>query len=80
MNCTYCQSNNIVSNIKVYGYQNSGVTLPHTVTNSFNFDKIANELLLAELCQNCGTIVRFYVKNPNRNWDYDKFNFNKYDE
>ncbi|WP_214176109.1 hypothetical protein [Geomobilimonas luticola] len=26
------------------------------------------EPLLADLCKNCGTVVRFHVKNPDRNW------------
>jgi len=29
---------------------------------------VGTEKLNAELCRSCGTVVRFYVKETNRNW------------
>lgn len=29
---------------------------------------VGTEQLKAELCRSCGTVVRFYVKETNRNW------------
>lgn len=32
---------------------------------------VGTELLRADLCRTCGTVVRFFVSDPNRNWIQD---------
>ncbi|MDP2875667.1 MAG: hypothetical protein Q8O00_05735 [Holophaga sp.] len=32
---------------------------------------VTTEQLQADLCQACGTVVRFFVKEPKRNWIQD---------
>lgn len=64
--CNYCNSNNIQSEIIVD--QNTaepgGVGLKYH--SKFIFDGV--EPLYADLCKDCGSIIRLYVKNVNRNW------------
>jgi len=59
--CAHCGSDSIVDNIKVGSLWSTGLR----TTAFFNCDW---EPLLASLCLDCGTVVRFHVKNTDKTW------------
>ena len=66
--CKECNLEKII-NLKVYGSGNSsGVGFVHKPNPDSFFGGIDLEFLYAELCESCGTVNRFYVKNFNRHW------------
>ena len=68
-NCIYCNSTNIQSGVEV-GQSAEVGTLGlkyHT-----KFLVLGVEAFYADLCKDCGSITRLYLKNVNRNWCLDK--------
>jgi hypothetical protein len=64
-NCIYCNSTNIQPDILM----DQNTTAPGAVGLKYR-NKILDrvEPVYAELCKDCGSIVRLYVKNTDRNW------------
>ena len=63
--CTHCSSNSITRNVKVKQSTDVGtVGLAYKRAGIFH----VSEQLLADLCTECGTIVRLYVSETDRNW------------
>ena len=65
-NCIYCNSTNIQPDIVM----DQDTTAPGGIGlkyhTKFLFDGV--EPLYAELCKDCGSITRLYLKNVDRNW------------
>ncbi len=63
--CPYCGSTDIVYNIRVKKSVESGwVGLDYRAVGPLS----GTEPLLADLCLNCGTVLRFHVRNTSRRW------------
>ncbi len=62
----HCGSENVIQNI-VVGQQTdvSPIGLKYRKARIF----YGAEQMYADLCRNCGTVVRQYVENPDRDWD-----------
>jgi hypothetical protein len=64
-NCLTCGSSDIVKNITVSQAVEVGSTgLEYRTAVLIT----RTEDLLADLCKQCGTILRLHVKNPDRKW------------
>ena len=64
-NCPSCGSTDIVRNVTMSQSVEVGSTgLEYKTGVVFR----NTEALLADLCKRCGTVVRLYVKNPDRKW------------
>jgi hypothetical protein len=64
--CSYCESEEIVQNVKMYCDSAHNFPLRMTYKNpkkSFLRDTLP-EYVYADVCSKCGTIVRMYVLNP----------------
>jgi hypothetical protein len=63
--CTHCGSSDIVTGVKVGPTAEVGeVGLRYRT----KFLITGTEPLLADLCRQCGTVVRTWVKQTDRNW------------
>ena len=63
--CTHCGGGNIVSGVKVDQTADAGrIGLSYKT----KFAVIATEPFYADVCDDCGTVVRVYVKTTGRNW------------
>ncbi|TWT95460.1 hypothetical protein [Neorhodopirellula pilleata] len=63
--CIHCNAVAIVPNVSVSQTAEAGSTgLEYKGWGIFT----GSEPLLADVCTRCGTINRFYVRNPNRDW------------
>jgi hypothetical protein len=66
--CLHCQSTRITKAIQVVASDSSSpLTIQYEAVSKFNFASTKQELLRADICEDCGTIARFYVEN-NKNW------------
>jgi hypothetical protein len=65
-NCIYCNSTNIQSDIMVD--QNTAEPGKIGLKYHTQFLVMGVEPLYAELCKDCGSITRIYLKEVNRNW------------
>ncbi len=63
--CPRCGGNNITAGVRVNQTADAG-----TVGLSYKtkFVIMGTERLYADICSDCGTVVRFFVKNPARQW------------
>ncbi len=63
--CPKCGSDNLTLNIRV----SQSVETGHTGLSYRSVMFLSgSEAILADLCQGCGTIVRFHVSNTDRKW------------
>lgn len=74
IDCPHCGSHETINDILISDYQ--GANQPFTVfgaglvwsTDSFlALCRHYTEPQLADLCSNCGSVLRLHVRNPNRN-------------
>jgi hypothetical protein len=66
--CPYCGSSNIVRNILVDQTADAGrIGLAYRV----RFRVIIPEQLLTDLCDDCGSVVRTFVRTTGRKWVTD---------
>lgn len=63
--CIYCNSTNLQRDLRI-GLQAEVGTIGLEYTTKFIFGGV--EPVYAELCKDCGSITRFYLKNIERNW------------
>ena len=63
--CQYCNGANIQTNVPVGQNAEVGVIGLQYKTK---FVVIGVEPFYADLCKDCGSINRLFVKNPGRNW------------
>ena len=65
ISCTHCSNGSITRNVKLDQSNDVG-----TVGLAFKRAGIfhVSEQLLADLCTECGTVVRFHVRDTDRNW------------
>ncbi len=64
-NCIYCSSTNIQSDILI----DQNTTVPGGIGLKYRAKiLVCVEPVYAELCKDCGSIIRIYVKNTDRNW------------
>ena len=61
--CIYCGSENLEKEMKIRGSKDIG-----NIHFQYSMMGMEKEDILVDLCKNCGTISRFYVKNANRDW------------
>jgi hypothetical protein len=67
--CPECGSTDITRNIHISQHVEVGSTgLKYKAGTLFS----GTEPLLADLCRDCGTVLRFHVKNPDRKWETQK--------
>jgi hypothetical protein len=72
--CEHCGSSELISGIEVVASGGSGDVRPGLLCNAKEkglfkgAEKNKRESLFAELCTACGTVKRFYVKDPKRDW------------
>lgn len=61
--CIYCGSENLEKELKIKGSKSIG-------NIHFQYSILGNESeeIFADLCKNCGSITRFYVKETNHDW------------
>ena len=65
ISCTHCSNDSITSNVKVLQTNEAGaIGLAFKRAGIFQ----VSEQLLADLCTECGTVVRFHVRDTDRNW------------
>jgi hypothetical protein len=63
--CPYCGSGDLATGLKVNQNAEVGrIGLAYNTAKIF----VGTELLRADLCLSCGSVVRFFVKEPKRNW------------
>jgi hypothetical protein len=63
--CPHCGGGSIAPNLRLTLTAETGSVGPSYKTG---FLVRGTEPLFADLCQNCGTVVRLYVKTPTHNW------------
>jgi formate dehydrogenase maturation protein FdhE len=63
--CPHCGETEITTDIRFEGYHMAG--LRYSAASFWDMSS-GFENLLADLCTNCGTVVRLHVRNLNRNW------------
>jgi predicted nucleic-acid-binding Zn-ribbon protein len=61
--CIYCGSENLEKELKTKGSKSIG-----NIHFQYSPMGMESEEILADLCKDCGSISRFYVKNTNRDW------------
>jgi hypothetical protein len=67
--CIYCGSANLQQQVDVAQRNEIGaIGLSYKV----NFLFYGVESFYADLCKDCGTVSRLYVKNSDRNWSIEK--------
>jgi len=63
--CPYCGGTKIAKALKLNQSAEVGrIGLPYRAAGIFT----ATEALHADLCENCGTVLRFFVLEPERKW------------
>lgn len=63
--CPRCGGLDIVQGLKLNQTAEAGnIGLPYKAIGIF----VGTEPLLADLCRTCGSVLRFFVKDPARNW------------
>lgn len=63
--CPHCGSRDVIPGLKLNQQAEVGrIGLPYKTGVLF----VGTEPLLADLCRACGSVVRFFVADPNRNW------------
>lgn len=63
--CPWCGSQSISEGLSLNQNAEIGrIGLPYRVRGIF----IGTEPLRLDLCENCGTVQRFFVEEPRRNW------------
>jgi hypothetical protein len=72
--CEHCGSSELISGLTVAASGGGGDVRPGLLckpkeTGLFEgSEKGKRETLFADLCTSCGTVKRFYVKDPKRDW------------
>jgi len=67
--CSYCGSGDLVTGLRVDQTADAGrIGLAYKAWKLLG----GTERIHADLCRSCGTVARFYVKDPNKNWYLDK--------
>ncbi len=68
--CSYCGSREIIAGLKLAHHIEVGnVGIRFEATERFlGAFLTGNEPLLADLCQNCGSVVRLHVASTERRW------------
>lgn len=63
--CQYCGNSNIQRNIQIgVNAEADSIGLEYYT----KFVVIGTEAFLADLCLDCGSVVRLFVKNPQQKW------------
>lgn len=63
--CPHCGSEDVVTGLKLNQAAEVGnIGLAYKTARIF----VGTEQLHADLCRACGSVVRFFVKDPRRNW------------
>lgn len=63
--CPHCGSGDIVTGLTLNQNAEVGrIGLAYKAAVIF----VQAEQVYADLCHSCGTVIRFFVKEPNRNW------------
>ena len=63
--CPWCGSQTIFRGLRLNQANEVGrIGLPYRTLGIF----ISTETLLLDMCESCGTVLRFFVKEPKRNW------------
>lgn len=63
--CPYCKSTNIVKHVRIDQTADAGrIGLMYKVKMMF----YGEEPLYADLCDNCGSLVRIFVDKPRKKW------------
>ena len=66
--CPHCGSSDVVTNLRMNQTAEPGrIGLAYKAAGIFG----GTELLHADLCGACGSVVRFFVENRQRNWVQD---------
>jgi hypothetical protein len=74
-NCSFCGSEKITNNVKMYCDGGSNYPLRAYYINpkkSLLKPKLP-EYFYAEICNNCGSINRMYAETPHDDWDTGKY-------
>ena len=69
--CIYCGSENLEKELPMRGSKSIG-NLHFNYANDARLAAMfatENEIIFADLCNDCGSITRFYVKNTKRFWN-----------
>jgi hypothetical protein len=70
--CEHYGSSELISGLTVVASGGGGDVRPGLLCKakgeSFFTEKEKRETIFADLCTSCGTVKRFYVKDPNRDW------------
>jgi hypothetical protein len=67
--CSFCQSTKISNGVPVTtSHDISSMALKYEEESKWNLTKIKYESIRADVCENCGTILRLFVANANRKW------------
>ncbi|MBL0331724.1 MAG: hypothetical protein IPP08_11130 [Chlorobiota bacterium] len=66
--CNFCNGNNLVSDLIVEVINDTGNIGFHYESESKSYFNTNSEKIFAQLCRYCGTVIRMYVKNPDRKW------------
>lgn len=63
--CTYCKGTNIVRHVKIDQTADAG-RIGLAYKTRFIID--ATEQMFADLCDDCGSLLRIFVDTPGRKW------------
>ena len=72
--CEHCGSSQLVGDLTLSASGGGGDVRPGLLCKPKEkglfkgTEREKRETLFAELCTSCGTVKRFYVKDPNRDW------------
>ena len=67
--CPHCGSDDLVNGLPVVGSPDvGGIGIKYKSGTLLGTTTTRYEPLLLDLCNSCGTVVRFFVKNVERNW------------
>jgi hypothetical protein len=70
--CEHCGSPELISGLTVSASGGGGDVRPGLLCKAkegfFQPEREKRETLFADLCASCGTVKRFYVKDPKRDW------------
>lgn len=61
--CIYCGSENLEKELTIKGSKGIG-----NLHFQFSMLGMSSEEILSDLCKDCGSITRFYVKSTDRDW------------
>jgi hypothetical protein len=70
-NCSFCGSDQITEDVKVYCDSGNNFPLRAQYRNPKKaiFRPFLAEYFYAEICNSCGSVVRMYVKTPRNSWE-----------